>query len=186
MMRRRGRFRYRPSDHFRQGTPLASVLLSSNELMLFNKRLLAAITSSLIATPALAAGLSETQMPKSSFDGVHNTRHWDPSSLNRMETLHAQSASNASWYGVPDGFHGRRTANGETFNAYGRTAAHRSLPFGTRLRVTNLRNGRSVVVRVNDRGPYVHGRDIDLSQGAAAQIGMISSGTAPVRIEVLR
>ncbi len=90
----------------------------------------------------------------------------------------------ASWYGP--GFHGRRTANGERYNQYGHTAAHRYLPFGTRVRVTNLRNGRSVVVRINDRGPHVRGRIIDLSKGAAAAIGMFSTGTAPVAIEVLQ
>ena len=89
----------------------------------------------------------------------------------------------ASWYGP--GFHGRRTASGETFNSSGLTAAHRYLPFGTRVRVTNLRNGRSVVVRINDRGPFSGGRVIDLSRGAAAIIGVFQSGVAPVVLEVL-
>jgi rare lipoprotein A len=89
----------------------------------------------------------------------------------------------ASWYGP--GFHGRRTASGETFNSGGLTAAHRYLPFGTRVRVTNLRNGRSVVVRINDRGPFSGGRVIDLSRGAAAIIGVFQSGVAPVVLEVL-
>lgn len=89
----------------------------------------------------------------------------------------------ASWYGP--GFHGRRTANGERFNQYGMTAAHRTLPIGTQVRVTNLNNGRSVVVRINDRGPFSGGRIIDLSKGAARLIGVIQSGVAPVRLEVL-
>lgn len=89
----------------------------------------------------------------------------------------------ASWYGP--GFHGRRTANGERYNQNAMTAAHRSLPFGTRVRVTNLNNGRSVVVRINDRGPFIRGRVIDLSRAGAGAIGMISSGVAPVRLEVL-
>lgn len=89
----------------------------------------------------------------------------------------------ASWYGP--GFHGRRTANGERYNQNGLTAAHRSLPFGTRVRVTNLRNNRSVVVRINDRGPFVGGRIIDLSAGAAKQIGVYHSGLAPVKLEIL-
>lgn len=89
----------------------------------------------------------------------------------------------ASWYGP--GFHGRRTASGETFNSSSLTAAHRYLPFGTRVRVTNLRNGRSVVVRINDRGPFSGGRVIDLSRGAAAIIGVFQSGVAPVVLEVL-
>jgi len=78
---------------------------------------------------------------------------------------------------------GYRTASGERFNPNGFTAAHRTLPFGTRLQVTNLRNGRSVVVRINDRGPFVRGRSLDLARGAAFAIGM--RGTGPVRIAVL-
>lgn len=89
----------------------------------------------------------------------------------------------ASWYGP--GFHGNRTANGERYNQYAMTAAHRSLPFGTEVRVTNANNGRSIVVRINDRGPFIGGRIIDLSAGAAEAIGMISSGVAPVTVEVL-
>ncbi|MBW4562545.1 MAG: septal ring lytic transglycosylase RlpA family protein [Mojavia pulchra JT2-VF2] len=89
----------------------------------------------------------------------------------------------ASFYGY-DGS-GTRTASGKRFNPEGMTAAHRSLPFGTRVRVTNTRNGRSVVVSIDDRGPYIRGRIIDLSFGAARVLGMISSGVAPVHIEVL-
>jgi rare lipoprotein A len=89
----------------------------------------------------------------------------------------------ASWYGP--GFAGRRTANGEIFDPGQLTAAHRTLPFNTHLRVTNLENGRSVVVRINDRGPFSGGRIIDLSRAAAERIGMIGSGTARVRLEPL-
>jgi rare lipoprotein A len=89
----------------------------------------------------------------------------------------------ASWYGY-DGS-GNRTATGERYNPEGLTAAHRSLPFGTKVRVTNTRNGRSVVVRINDRGPFIRGRIIDLSAGAARILGVMSTGIAPVRIEVL-
>lgn len=90
----------------------------------------------------------------------------------------------ASWYGP--GFHGRRTANGERYNQYAMTAAHKTLAFGTRVRVTNLNNGRSVIVRINDRGPYIRSRVIDLSAAAARNIGMVNSGVAPVRLEILR
>jgi len=90
----------------------------------------------------------------------------------------------ASWYGP--GFHGNRSASGEVFNQNALTAAHRSLPFGTRVRVTNMNNGRSVIVRINDRGPFSRSRVIDLSRAAAGEIGMISSGTAQVRLEILR
>ena len=89
----------------------------------------------------------------------------------------------ASYYA--DQFHGRRTANGEIFDMHALTAAHRTLPFNTRVRVTNLDNGRAVVVRINDRGPFVKGRIIDLSYEAARVVGMIGPGTARVRLEVL-
>lgn len=89
----------------------------------------------------------------------------------------------ASWYGP--GFHGRRTASGEPFDRNARTAAHRTLPFGTRVRVTNLANGQQVIVRINDRGPFHRRRVIDLSEAAARDIGMLGSGTAQVRGEIL-
>lgn len=89
----------------------------------------------------------------------------------------------ASWYGGPM-FH--QTANGEPFQPNTMAAASRTLPFNTRVRVTNLRNGRSVVVRINDRGPYVPGRLIDLTPGAAAKLDMKQNGLAPVSIEVVR
>ncbi len=88
-----------------------------------------------------------------------------------------------SWYGAQ--FQDRKTASGERFDAAAMTMAHPSLPFGTHVKVTNLRNGRSVVVRVNDRGPFVGKRIADLSQAAAAEIGMMRRGLARARIEVL-
>jgi rare lipoprotein A len=94
----------------------------------------------------------------------------------------AARAEVASYYGRE--FAGRRTASGEKFNPSGLTAAHRTLPFGTRVRVTNSRNGRSIIVRINDRGPFVKGRAIDLSSGAAGAISMGSTGN--VRMEVIR
>jgi len=90
----------------------------------------------------------------------------------------------ASWYGP--GFYGNRTASGEVFRRGTVTAAHRTLPFGTRVRVTNLWNGRSTMVRINDRGPFSGGRVIDLAHGAAMELGLISSGIADVKLEVLR
>ena len=89
----------------------------------------------------------------------------------------------ASWYGRD--FHGKKTANGEIYNMYAMTAAHKILPLGVSVRVTHLSNGRSIVVRVNDRGPFVDGRVIDLSYTAATKLDMIGSGTARVRIEAL-
>jgi rare lipoprotein A len=90
----------------------------------------------------------------------------------------------ASYYGRE--LQGNRTASGQRFDAEGFTAAHRTLPLGTRLRVTNLANGRSVIVTVNDRGPFVHSRLIDVSLGAAREINMVRSGHAQVKLEVLR
>ena len=92
-----------------------------------------------------------------------------------------ETVGTASYYGK--GFHGRRSADGERFNMNAMTAAHRSLPFGTRLQVTNLRNGKSVMVEVNDRGPHVRGRIVDLSKRAADVIGIGIDGVAPVKIE---
>jgi len=96
---------------------------------------------------------------------------------------HGISHVTASWYGSE--FHGRPTSSGEIFNMYALTCAHREFPFGTRLRVTHLRNYRSVVVIVNDRGPFIAGRDLDLSYAAADRIGLIGPGVGAVRIEHL-
>jgi rare lipoprotein A len=94
------------------------------------------------------------------------------------------SKGEASWYGP--GFYGNRTASGEVLRRGTLTAAHRSLPFGTRVRVTNLWNGRTAVVRINDRGPFHGDRVIDLAHGAASELGVTSSGVAKVKLEVLR
>ncbi len=90
----------------------------------------------------------------------------------------------ASYYA--EAFHGKRTSNGETFNMYSLTCAHKSLPFNTVLKVTNLRNGKTVEVRVNDRGPFVQNREIDLSKAAAVKLGMIGSGTTKVKLEIVK
>ncbi len=89
----------------------------------------------------------------------------------------------ASWYGKD--FHGRKTASGETFDMYGISAAHRTLPLGTYIRVTNLDNYKSLKVKVNDRGPFVRNRILELSYGAAKELGFVAQGTAPVKIETL-
>lgn len=89
----------------------------------------------------------------------------------------------ASWYGP--GFHGRRTANGEVYDQNLMTAAHRHLPFGALVKVTNLENGREVLVRINDRGPFIAGREIDLSYRAAQALDMVEDGVVPVRIDLI-
>ncbi len=96
---------------------------------------------------------------------------------------HSSWVAVASWYGAQ--YHGRRTASGEVFDMNGRTAAHRTLPFGTRLKITHMKNHRSIVVKINDRGPFIRGREIDLSYGAASALGMVNEGLAKVRIERL-
>jgi rare lipoprotein A len=144
-------------------------------------------------TPRTQEAIPSTVQPQSQPNQVKPAPASNPASVTPAEkpkTSQAVKTSSrprkkgmASWYGP--GFHGRRTASGETFNSSSLTAAHRYLPFGTRVRVTNLRNGRSVVVRINDRGPFSGGRVIDLSRGAAAIIGVFQSGVAPVVLEVL-
>lgn len=94
-----------------------------------------------------------------------------------------QEIGMASWYGP--GFHGKKTANGETYNMHAITAAHKTLPLGTKVRVTNLSNGKKIVVRINDRGPFHSGRIIDLSKKAAQRLGVIKHGSAKVHIRIV-
>lgn len=98
-------------------------------------------------------------------------------------TVYVQRGA-ASWYGA--GFHGRKTASGDRFNQHNLTAAHRKLPLGTKATVINLNNGKTVEVEINDRGPYVRGRIIDLSKAAAERLGMKHTGTTLVRLEVTK
>ena len=120
----------------------------------------------LVATSLVAA-------PTASYaHGAHSPKH-----------AHGAVIGIASWYGP--GFDGHRTANGERYDMPGLTAAHKTLPFGTKVRVTNLQNGNSVIVRINDRGPYVGRRLIDLSKTAAIRIGLLSTGTARVTLDIV-
>lgn len=98
----------------------------------------------------------------------------------QVAAAHAATVGYASYYA-----HGKQTANGERFNPNGMTAAHRKLPFGTKVRVKNLATGKSVVVRINDRGPFIRNRIIDLSLGAAKKLGIRRAGVAKVSIQVL-
>jgi len=100
------------------------------------------------------------------------------------ETIGEEFSGEASYYGPK--FHGKKTANGEIFDMYKKSAAHRTLPFNTILEVTNLDNQKRVIVRVNDRGPFVKGRILDLSYQAAREIDMISSGVARVKVRILK
>jgi rare lipoprotein A len=128
--------------------------------------------TALVTTLALSTAVSATPSVNSSQPNV-------------KQQLIAQSVGKASFYGNEPGEGGPFTANGERYNSGGLTAAHRTLPFGTRVRVTSPNTGRSVVVRINDRGPFVGGRAIDLSIGAARAIGLTNSGVGTVRMEVL-
>ena len=101
-------------------------------------------------------------------------------SLLASAQANAAGCGGASWYAL-----GSKTASGERMNAAKLTAAHRTLPFGTKVMVTNKRNGRSVIVRINDRGPFIRGRVLDVSKAAAQNIGMVSSGTAQVCFQVV-
>lgn len=100
-----------------------------------------------------------------------------------MVTVLSQEHGEASWYGA--GAHGRRTASGEIFDRFGMTAAHRTLPMDSVVRVTNLGNGRQITLRVNDRGPWGEGRIIDVSERAAELLGFKSAGLAQVRVELI-
>ncbi len=106
-----------------------------------------------------------------------------PVDPNSISTENAYQIGVASYYGKK--FHGRKTANGEIFNMYKLTAAHRVLPLGTPVKVTNMKNGRWVEVKVNDRGPFIEGRIIDLSFAAALELEMVEAGTARVMIELV-
>ncbi|MGK7943721.1 MAG: septal ring lytic transglycosylase RlpA family protein [Microcystaceae cyanobacterium] len=167
-----------------------SIKVQDEELIQVNKSVFLPDTTNNLANDALQATnrLRRLMGNASPLTTVANLPPSQPIQVARAKSgnknqVKGVSRGTASWYGP--GFHGRRTANGERYNQHGLTAAHRHLPFGTRVRVTNLRNNRSVVVRINDRGPFVGGRIIDLSAGAAKQIGVYHSGIAPVKVEIL-
>jgi rare lipoprotein A len=140
----------------------------------------------------LIGGLVLTIKNESAADDI-NSANIEGMNLSTIETETAEvipavnvtgmGFMTASWYGPK--FHGKLTANGEVYDQMAFTAAHKSLPFGTMLKLTNLENGKSVVVRVNDRGPYIKGRDIDLSKGAAMALGSIKPGVIKVKVEQL-
>ncbi len=106
-----------------------------------------------------------------------------PKAAGPPSRIGASTVGTASWYGSK--YHGRTTASGERFDMEALTAAHRHLPFGTRIRVTNLANGRKLVLKINDRGPFIAGRILDVSRRAARDLGFLEAGLAELRIEVL-
>ncbi|MDJ0844277.1 septal ring lytic transglycosylase RlpA family protein [Crocosphaera sp.] len=164
-----------------------SIKLNSEELIKLDSGVILPDTTRNEAVDALQATnrlrrIMGEAPPLAAIVNPNQTRD-NESGLASVRPVTSRRKGMASWYGP--GFHGRLTANGERYNQNGLTAAHKSLPFGTQVRVTNLHNGRSVIVRINDRGPYIHGRVIDLSRGAASVIGLLNSGVAPVQLEIL-
>lgn len=133
-----------------------------------------------VQADALLARPAATQAPKAPFDeGAPQSLRPQEAKSNRHDALHGI----ASWYGSV--FNGRKTANGERFNMFALTACHPTLPFGTTVRVVNLNNKRSVMVRITDRGDLLGGRIIDLSYAAAEKLQMTKAGVAPVALEVV-
>ncbi len=144
--------------------------------------------SIVVLTAALLAACAQTSVVsnKSGYRAAGRPASLAALSIGRHNPL-ARGKHAAEKYGVASFYtEGTETANGEKINPQALTAAHRTLPFGTMLRVTNLETGRAVTVRVNDRGPFVQGRDVDLSYSAAESIGILDQGVAKVRLDVLR
>ncbi len=133
-------------------------------------------------TPGTATSKVEVARPEKGK--VTNSVRVKGASLHQKRTPKPYQVGNASWYGKS--FHGRPTASGEPYDMFQFTAAHRQLPLGTLVKVTNLDNGRSVVVRVNDRGPVPHSRIIDLSYGAARIIGLAGHGIESVKLDIVQ
>jgi rare lipoprotein A (peptidoglycan hydrolase) len=162
----------------------AHIIISAEERL--RQRVRAALrvavaTAFLAISGLISLGANVTMAFAKKVSPVTRTRVSDHRSV--RERCASQLHGVASWYGKQ--FNHRRTASGIRFNTNAMMAAHRTLPFGTRVRVTNLTNKRSCVVEITDRGPYAHGRVIDLSYAAASRIGMDRTGTAKVKIEVL-
>jgi rare lipoprotein A len=141
-----------------------------------------ALGCSLLFLACCSRQVPSTTSPGSPAEGTYTVYGRTYRPLTHIESYSKQGI--ASWYGPK--FQGRPTANGEIYNMYSMTAAHRILPFQTRVKVTNLENGKTVQVRINDRGPFVKNRLIDLSYSAARELGMIGQGTAPVKVEAVQ
>lgn len=139
------------------------------------------VLTNILVTVVLVTGLEAA--PRTNTHPESQQAPLNTASRARPKPHKAYQVGTASWYGRY--FHGKPTASGEPFNMYQFTAAHRHLPLGTLVRVTNLQNGESVVVRVNDRGPMPKSRIIDLSYGAARMIGLSGPGLEPVRLDIL-
>ena len=176
------------------GSSVISPALAGSSRAVQTADALASQQPSLLADPAEASQAYEPESSDLAIREVQPIQVQDQQPGNPLVPSQPIASSNlqvrsvttgqASWYGP--GFYGGRTANGDVLRRGDFTAAHRSLPFGTKVRVTNLWNGRTAVVRINDRGPFVGHRVIDLGPGAATHLGLVASGVASVRLEVLR
>lgn len=158
--------------------------------MLFNNKILTSIACGTIGATLMTPMPTQAILMAPSVQSINapmSSQDWDRKFEKVLPNYKAPVArtyyGDASWYGP--GFYGNRTANGEVYRPGTMTAAHKHLPFGTRVRVTNLNNGRSAVLRINDRGPFVGGRIIDLSETAASELGLRSAGVGPVKVQVL-
>lgn len=161
--------------------------IAYNTLRLFAVALVAATLAACAQPAALtdkagslaASRQASSEAGRKAFSSSRHASRQQPASPAKSEASDASSGL-ASFYG-----HESRTASGEKFNAGELTAAHRTLPFGTRVRVTNVATGKSVTVRINDRGPYVPGRVVDVSHSAAASLGIVRQGVAKVKLDVV-
>jgi rare lipoprotein A (peptidoglycan hydrolase) len=155
-------------------------------LMQFKKTISFLFTGAIFFLPVSAKAISQSSdiSDRNSISTLDTTKWRLRETPETLQNLASVYYGTASWYGP--GFYGNLTANGEVYRQWTYTVAHRHLPMGTRVRVTNLSNGRSVIARVNDRGPYVGGRIVDLAHGTASALGVISTGIAEVKLEVLR
>ena len=138
------------------------------------------VAAALIAAAPFLASCAEREVPPAT--PVHTAPALEPAAVEGHREVYRETGT-ASWYGKE--FHGRKTASGEIFDMYGISAAHRILPLGTTIRVTNLDNYMSIKVRVNDRGPFARNRVLELSYGAAKELGFVAQGTARVKVETL-
>jgi len=136
-----------------------------------------------LASVAMIHGCSNSGLVDSSLENLPDPAAIDRASTPRTHSRSSVGVGTASWYGP--GFHGKQTASGDIFDEAKFTAAHKTVPLGRKARVTHLGNGKSVDVLINDRGPYVEGRIIDLSRAAAKAIGMTVNGVAKVKVELL-
>ena len=147
------------------------------------------IILSCVASPRYSSDSSKTSPKNKASKSAKNTSKSSPNDYRRYSSNSNSKIKNdiitgiSSWYGP--NFHGKLTANGEVFDQYGVTAAHKTLPLGTVVRVTNLENDKSVILRINDRGPYVDDRVLDCSYGAAKKLDFMEEGTANVKIRII-